>query len=135
MMLGVLMAKKRRVPIVHDPVVRLFADRLRSVRVARGMTQAELGQQAQVTATYVSRLESAKAAPGIDLVARLAAALGTTVTDLMPAAAPPDPLPVLKAQAQRLLAALLQTGDGEAFQQLNPFLALLVEAVGKRRPG
>jgi len=70
------------------------------------MTQAELARQAQVTATYISHLESAGAAPGIDLLARLAAALGTTATDLLPSSEAPDPLPVLKEQAKRLLEAL-----------------------------
>jgi transcriptional regulator with XRE-family HTH domain len=91
-----------------------------------------VARQAEVTPTYISRLESAGAAPGIDLVARLATALGTTATDLLPTTVPPDPLPVLKEQASQLLAALLNVGDSETFQQLNPFLALLVEASGKR---
>lgn len=124
--------KKRRVQIIHDPIVARFAARLREVRLSRGMTQAELGEKAQVTATYLSRLESAKAAPGIDLVARLADALGTTPTDLLPLADDPDPLPVLKGQARQLIDALLAAGDSETFRQLNPFLALLVEAAARR---
>lgn len=128
------MAKRRTVQIVHDEIVRLFAERLRTVRLSRGLTQAELARQAQVTPTYISRLESAGAAPGIDLVARLAGTLGTTTTDLLPVTATPDPLPVLKEQAKLLLEALLDQGGSEAFQQLNPFLALLVEASAKRGP-
>lgn len=122
------MAKRRTVQIAHDEIVRLFAERLREVRLSRGMTQAELSSQAEVTETYVSRLESARAAPGIDLVARLAKALGASVSDLLPELAPPDPLPILKDQAKQLLDALLEHGDREAFLRLNPFLALLVEA-------
>jgi len=72
------MAKRRAVRIVQDVAMRLFAARLREVRVSRGMTQVELGRRAHVTASYVWRLESGGAAPGIDLVARLARALGTT---------------------------------------------------------
>jgi len=51
MRIGVPMAKRRKVQIVHDEIVRLFASRLRSLRLSRGMTQAELSRQAQVTAT------------------------------------------------------------------------------------
>src|SRR3954447_23102666 len=40
----------------------------------------------------------AKVAPGIDLVARLAKALETSISDLLPEAEPPDPLPVLREQ-------------------------------------
>jgi len=72
------------------------------------------------------------AAPGIDLVGRLARVLGDSVTDLLPPTAPPDPLPVLKDQAQKLLETLLDRGDRDTFLRLNPFLALLVEAATKR---
>jgi DNA-binding XRE family transcriptional regulator len=52
------MAKRRKVQIVHDEIVRLFAGRLRSIRLSRGMTQTELADKAGVTATYISKLES-----------------------------------------------------------------------------
>lgn len=120
-------AKKR------TEIVRLFADRLREVRQSCGMTQAELARRADVSPTHISELENADIAPGIDLVDRLARALGTNVADLLPAAVDGDPLPVLKEQASRLLDALLEKGDRETFLKLNPILALLVEAAGKRR--
>jgi transcriptional regulator with XRE-family HTH domain len=99
------------------------------------MTQADLARRASVTPAYVSRLEGAKVAPGIDMVERLAAVLGTSPADLLPSEAAPDPLPVLMDQAKEMLDTLLDTGDRECFLRLNPFLALLVEAVTKRRHG
>jgi transcriptional regulator with XRE-family HTH domain len=75
---------KRKTRIVHADIVRLFAARLRELRLSRGMTQQQLARQAQVSNTYIGRLEGEEAAPGIDLVARLAAALGCTVHDLLP---------------------------------------------------
>jgi transcriptional regulator with XRE-family HTH domain len=114
-------------------IVRLFADRLRELRQSRGMTQVELARLADVSPTHLSQLENADTAPGIDLVDRLAQALGTTVADLLPSATGADPLPVLKEQATRLLETLRQRGDRETFLRLNPFLALLVEAATKRQ--
>jgi transcriptional regulator with XRE-family HTH domain len=102
------------------------------------MTQEGLAESADVSATYISKLEGGRAAPGIDLVDRLAKALGISTTDLMPADSIPDPLPVLKEQARKMVDTLLRDGDPEAFSALNPILALLVEAVAKRsqdRPG
>lgn len=119
-------AKKR------DAIVRLFAERLREVRQSRGMTQAELARLADVSPTHLSELENADIAPGIDLVDRLARALGTTVADLLPASAEPNSLPILKDHASRLLASLLEKGNRDTFLKLNPILALLVEAAGKR---
>src|SRR5438874_10900398 len=101
--------RKRR--IKHAEIVRLFAERLREIRHSRGMTQLELSRQAHVTVSYVWRLESGGAAPGIDLVDRLAKALGTTLADLLPATAPPDTTAVLREQAKRLFETLLRTAD------------------------
>jgi len=86
---------KRTVPIRHPRIVHRFAARLRELRLARGMTQAYLAGRASVTPNYLGRLEGAGAAPGIDLVERLAVALGTTMADLLPTADTPDPHAVL----------------------------------------
>ena len=114
-------------------VVRLFAERLRELRRSQGITQAELARRAEVSVTHLSELENAEIAPGIDLVDRLARALGAAPADLLPSKAPPESLPILREQAERLFSALLDKGDRESFLRLNPFLALLVEAAGKRR--
>jgi transcriptional regulator with XRE-family HTH domain len=113
-------------------IMRLFAERLREVRQSRGMTQAELARQADISPTHLSELENADIAPGTDLVDPLARALGTTVADLLPTAVEPDALPVLKEQAKRMLDKLLVQGERETFLKLNPLLALLVEAAAKR---
>ncbi len=98
--------KKR---IEHDQIVQLFAGRLRAVRRERGLTQVDLAKQAQVTVGYISRLEKAGAAPGVDLVARIAAALGVAVTDLLPAAVQPDDLMVLRDQVIVTLSTAFRT--------------------------
>ncbi len=119
---------RRRPRIQQADIVRLFAARLREVRRSRGMTQAELGDRASMAASYVGRLEAGGAAPGIDLVARLAAALGTTVHDLLPAGPPPDADAVLRQQAARQAEALIRAADRETLLMLNPLLARLAES-------
>jgi len=126
------MVKKK--PIVkHAEIVERFAARLREVRSSRGMTQTELAQAARVTASYVWRLESAKVAPGIDLVQRLATALHTTIHDLLPVAETPDPLPMLQEQAQKLFGLLLENASREDLQVICPLLARLGESPTRRR--
>jgi len=112
-------------------IVRLFATKLREVRSSRGMTQAELARLAEISPTYVSELEGGDSSPGIDLVGRLAHALGITPSELLPSEAV-DPLPTLREQTRRLLQTLLAEGDRETFLKLNPLLALLVEELGRR---
>jgi transcriptional regulator with XRE-family HTH domain len=119
--------------IEHAEVVRLFAVRLRELRRSRGMTQAALARQAQITTSYVWRLESGGAAPGIDLVARLARALGTTTHDLLPTTAPPDTLAFLRQQARSLFDGLLQSADRETLLMLVPLLARLGESPTRNR--
>lgn len=123
----------RKPKIKHGKIVQLFAARLRIVRHSRGLTQAELARQAHVTPSYIGRLESGGAAPGIDLVERLATALGTTTQDLLPVADKVDPLPVMKDQARKLFDLLLQMADQETLLMVNPLLAMLVETPARRR--
>ena len=120
--------KRKRQPIEHDAIVGRFAARLRELRHARGMTQTALAEAAQVTSTYIGRLENGGAAPGIDLVARLAAALGAELAELLPTTDPPDPVEVLRTQAQRLFDGLPTAADRETLQLLVPFLARLGES-------
>lgn len=118
---------KRKPRIRHAAIVGLFAVRLRELRRSRGMTQADLARKAQITVSYVWRLESGGAAPGIDLVDRLATALGTTVADLLPATSSPDTMTVLRDQARKLFDSLVATADRETLLMLNPLLARLIE--------
>ena len=123
---------KRKVQIEHDEVVRLFAARLREVRLSRGLTQAELASRAVVTPTYIGKLEGARVAPGIDLVARLARALGTTISDLLPEEGSPDPLPLLRGQVEKL-AETLKEADRDTLLMIVPLLARLLESPTRRR--
>ncbi len=112
-------------------IVRQFAAKLKELRSTRGMTQADLAQKADISATYVSELENADSTPGIDLLDRLARALGVDAAVLLPAKGA-DPLPALKEQAKELFGKLVAAGDKETFLRLNPLLALLVEERSRR---
>ena len=134
---GVPMAKQqpKRTPkpkAGRSPITRAFAARLRELRRSRGMTQAELALEARVTAAYVWRLESGALGPGIELLDRLARALGTTPGDLLPASEPPDTDAVLRERARRQFEALLGVADRETLLLLNPLLARLLEADRRR---
>ena len=126
------MARKKG-SIDHAPIVSRFGARLRELRVSRGMTQAQLADSASVTPSYVGRLEAGGSAPGIDLVERLARALGSSLAELLPAEEPPDTLEVLKAQARSLCDTLLEKADRETLLMVNPMLARVIESLAKSR--
>jgi transcriptional regulator with XRE-family HTH domain len=119
------MARRKRPRIEHAAIVRRFAERLREVRRSRGLTQAELARQAHTSESYIRRLESASAAAGIDLLDRLATALGTTPANLLPTVTPADELTVLRQQVRRQVEVLLQTEDSQTLALLTQFLARL----------
>lgn len=121
------MPSRKKTKIEHAAIVQRFSRTLRELRRGRGLTQAELAHAAHVTVSYVGRLESAGAAPGIDLVDRLSVALGCTVADLLPAADPPDTDAVVKAQARRLFEGLLDA-DRETLLLLVQLLARLAHS-------
>ncbi len=124
------MPRRKKRPIQHAEIVTRFGVRLREVRLSRGMTQAELGRQAHVSVAYVGRLEQGKAAVGLDLLDRLATALGCPIADLLPGAAtPPDTDSVLKDQIRRLLDGLLDSADQAMLLLLSQLLARLSGAV------
>jgi len=64
-----------------------FGERLRTLRKARGWTQADLGNASGLTRSHISRLEAGDIQlPSRDRLHRLAQALGTTPDDLLTAA-------------------------------------------------
>src|SRR5438874_1489295 len=123
---GVFMPRAKK-SIEHDEIVQHFSGKLREFRRARGLTQADLARQAQVTTSYITRLEAAGAAPGIDLVARLAAALRVAVTDLLPTTTPPNDLDAFRNQSRQLFESLVKTEDRQSLSLLAQILARLAE--------
>lgn len=86
----------------------MLAKNLRRYRRERGFSQEELAHRAGIDRTYVSSLERQVYAAGIDVVERLALALGTGAADLL---VPPaierrrltehEAAPTLRAKAPR----------------------------------
>ena len=119
-------SKKRRVR--QADIVRAFAQRLKGSRLARGMSQRDLAAQAHVTFSYISRLEAGGAAPGIDLLERLAQALKVNVADLLPGSPESGSVEAQRDSAKGLFEAVLSKVGPETLLMLNTFLARLAES-------
>src|SRR3954470_1813603 len=124
---------KRKARIQHAAIVERFAAKLRELRSSRGLTQAELTRSANVTVSYIWKLESRGAAPGIDLVDRLTRALGTVLTDLLPPERMPDTAAFLRNQTKKIFDGLLPVADRETLLMLNPLLAKLNESLARKK--
>lgn len=68
----------------------ILAVNLRQYRAAAGLSQEELAHRAQIDRTYISSLERCVYAAGVDVVDRLAKALGVSAADLLTAPADPE---------------------------------------------
>ena len=61
----------------------VLGDRVRDLRLARGLTQAQLAELAGVSRQLVGAVEADRHLPRVDAAVRLAAALSTTVEELL----------------------------------------------------
>jgi transcriptional regulator with XRE-family HTH domain len=61
----------------------IFAQNVRRVRRRLGLTQEALADKAAVGRSYLSDLECARRSPSIEMIARLASALGVTASVLV----------------------------------------------------
>lgn len=60
----------------------VLARNLRKLRQAQSLTQEDLAHRADLTANYISSLEREEYAASVDVLERLAAALGVEAVDL-----------------------------------------------------
>lgn len=61
----------------------VFAANLRRLRHAKGLSQENLAYEADVNRTYVSKLEKGASYAGLEIIGKLAAALGAEPADLL----------------------------------------------------
>ena len=96
------------------------------------MTQAELSRSAKIALSYVGRLEAGTSSPGIDLLDRLAGALGVTPDVLLACGEDREETDLLRGRAKALAQELVAGADAETLRMLTPLLARLG---GSRRGG
>ena len=123
---------RRRVDPERQPeIVRRFAANLRAKRHELGMTQAELSRAAKIALSYVGRLEAGTSSPGIDLLDRLASALGVRPEELLAGGEDREETSVLRDRAKALAEELVAGADAETLKMLTPLLAKLGGKAGR----
>jgi transcriptional regulator with XRE-family HTH domain len=65
-----------------------FANNLRRLRHAKGISQEELAYAAGVNRTYLSKLEKGFSYPGLEIIAKLATVLEVEAAELLRVPAP-----------------------------------------------
>jgi transcriptional regulator with XRE-family HTH domain len=118
-------SKKRQVK--QADIVRVFAERLRSLRTAKSLTQSELADRAKIVASYVSILEAGSVAPGIDLLEKLAKALDVNVIDLLPIS-PPLEVEALREDVQKVAKSVVMKAGRDTLSMLKLFFDRLEQS-------
>jgi len=67
-----------------DLVIKLMGHKIRKLRKAQGLSQQQLGQKAGFDYRYIGFIEQARVNPTVKTLEKVAGALDTTVTDLLP---------------------------------------------------
>lgn len=81
---------------------KLFGKRLRSIRLAKEMTQEELAEKAGVHSTYIGIIERGRQSVSLDIIERIAKALDITELELFSFASRKYPA----GEKEKLLAEL-----------------------------
>ena len=124
---------KRKPRVQQAKIVQQFGARLRELRQGRSTTQADLAREAQVALSHLSKLEKGEAAPGLDLLDRLATALGTTITDLLPQPAAAGDASNQRDQVKKLFESVLPKAGPETLGMLEVLLSRLAESSSSNR--
>lgn len=92
-----------------------LAERLRSIRKTRGLTQAELGSVAALPAAAVSHLETGRQEPTLKTILRLADALGVSIDYLAGRTDDPKPIgePVEASPRTKLMRMVATLSDDD----------------------
>jgi transcriptional regulator with XRE-family HTH domain len=68
---------------IVQPAARLFGERLKARRLKLGLTQPQLFEQTGITASYISFIERGRANPTLDMMVKLADAVGLEAWDMI----------------------------------------------------
>ena len=132
--MGCWLMRSKPVRKVQSDAVQVFAERLKSLRKKRGLSQQALSNKASVNLSYLNKLETGQSSPSLDILTSLAAALKVTVGELCDG--PRDarePLTAIRAQAREHLEKVLSLGDADSLQMLTTLGSLLANALARNR--
>lgn len=61
----------------------MISQRIRELRIERGMTQAELAEMAETTTPYINHIEKGRKKPSLEMLISIAAALNVSLDALL----------------------------------------------------
>lgn len=109
-------------------LIESFASNLARLRTERGLSKSDLAKRALADVSHIGRLERLGGIPSLDLVARLAEAMGVSTAELIaPDAERHESIEPLRKQIRGLLEHTLARATKPELHAL----AILIAAVGR----
>jgi transcriptional regulator with XRE-family HTH domain len=124
--------RRKLVQLKHRDIVSRFAGKLKAVREERKVSQRQLASLAQIHPSYLTRLEAGRSAAGIDLVEKLATALGVTLADLLPTERV-DRSHALKREVRSKTEAIMADAEEGDLALLSSLLSVFQRGLSRRR--
>jgi transcriptional regulator with XRE-family HTH domain len=102
-------------PKTKDSVALQLGSRIRELRIAQDLTQAQLANAADIAPSSLYQIEHGLVTPSIERLSRLATALKISMAEMFPgtttSSVPANKRKALTALEQELLTAFLEIGD------------------------
>lgn len=67
-----------------DSTTKKVAKKLKSLRLDRGLTQADVAEKAKMSTNYYAKIERGELRPSVDIYERIAKALKVTSSEIFP---------------------------------------------------
>jgi len=77
------MPKHLHLEEIVQPAAQLFGARFKKRRKALGLSQVQLFEETGISAGYLSNIENGRANPTLDMMVKLAAAVGMEIWDML----------------------------------------------------
>ena len=108
--------------------------RIRELRLKRGMLQEELARKAGLSPSALSNFEQGRRRTSLDWLRKISKALGVSVSDLIPESRTRKPLAENKEE-ERLLGHWRKIGNADLQDQLLELIELSAGGAAARRGG
>ena len=125
-----LSLKHKRVKKRHSTAVRVFSDRLKSLRRKRGLSQLQLAVKSNIHLSYLGRLERGESSPSLDTIIQFAYALGIAPADLISTESTTETtITALRGQVRSNVVAVIDLADPVLLQTLAVVFGILGNAI------
>jgi transcriptional regulator with XRE-family HTH domain len=119
--------------ISHAPVVKHVAAHIKAARKQRALSQAELARRAGISLSYLARVELGRSSIGVDMLGRIADAIGVPPDSLLRGVSVTEDSASLKQDIENRLLSVLKFDDDATNRSLLMILNHCFQSLSRQR--